>query len=165
MYLSRSDNPKRKLAYTWESVQHGDTWIGINTGLANTVVHSAIESETVEELRGYASIRREVRLGEKSRLDFLLEGPGRAPCYVEVKSVTLAEGRVARFPDAVTKRGRKHLDELIRAVADGARGVMLYLVQRTDCEHFSPADAIDSAYGAALRQAAAAGVTGDLVMG
>lgn len=155
--LSLSDNPTRKLAYTWELVQVDESWVGINTGLPNRLAREGIERGVVTELQGYERIRQEVCYGEeRSRIDLLLEEPGL--CYVEVKNVTLVEGDVARFPDAVTTRGQKHLRELIAVVKSGARAVNFFVVQHAAARSVSPADAIDPAYGRLLRQAAAAGV-------
>lgn len=155
--LSRSDNPARKLPFTWELVRVDDCWVGINTSLPNRIVREGIEQGIVAELRGYGRIRQEVCYGsERSRIDLLLEEPGR--CYVEVKNVTLVEDGVARFPDSVTVRGQKHLRELMAMVGEGARSVNLFVVQRADAREVAPADAIDPVYGRLLRQAAAAGV-------
>lgn len=156
--LSVSDNPKRRLAHTWELVQVGGSWVGINTARPNRLVHEALLAGQVPELAGYASIRPEVAYGrEGSRIDLLLEGPA-GRCYVEVKNVTLRDGELARFPDAVTSRGQKHLRELMGVVAEGERGVVFFLVQRGDVTAMAPADAIDPAYGRLLREAVAAGV-------
>jgi len=155
--LSRSDNPARKFPHTWELVQADGCWVGINTALPNRLVREGIEQGVVVELQGYGSIRPEVCYGsERSRIDLLLEAPGL--CYVEVKNVTLVEDGVARFPDAVTARGQKHLRELMAMVERGARSVNLFVVQRADARAVAPADAIDPAYGRLLRQAAGAGV-------
>ena len=155
--LSRSENPRRKLAFTWEMIRIGRVWVGVNTHTTNLLAREGIEKGVVEELQGYASLRREVRFGANSRLDFLLTGAtGR--CYVEVKNVTLVEGGVARFPDAVTLRGQKHLDELVRARRMGHRAAMLFVVQRGDARAVAPADDIDPAYGAGLRRAVRSGV-------
>ena len=168
VWLSPARNPKRKLKYTWELVRNGDGLVGINTSLPNAIVSEAIQAGVIVELTGYGSLRREVRYGKNSRIDILLEddglleSDGRAPCYVEIKSVTLKrDGQntgLAEFPDSVTARGTKHLGELSDMVADGARAVMLYLVQREDCDHFAVAADIDPAYGEALVAARAAGV-------
>jgi len=155
--LSRSDNPTRKLAHTWELAQVGGFWIGLNTGLPNKLVHEAIADGTIAELQGYESIRPEVPYGEHSRIDLLLAGPtGR--CFVEVKNVTLVEAGRALFPDAVTTRGQKHLNELMRVVREGDRGVIFFTVQRGDGNSVSPADLIDPEYGRLLRLALANGV-------
>lgn len=155
--LSRSSNPARKLPHTWELVQVEDCWVGINTGLPNRLAREGIEQGVVAELQGYEVVRQEVCYGnERSRIDLLLENPGR--CYVEVKNVTLVEDGVARFPDAVTERGQKHLRELMAMMAQGARAVNFFVVQHAAARTVTPADDIDPAYGRLLRQAAAAGV-------
>src|SRR6185369_4202670 len=155
--LSESDNPARKLPYTWELVHADGCWVGINTALTNRLAREGIEEGMVAELQGYGRIRAEVCYGsERSRIDLLLEEPGL--CYVEVKNVTLIEDGVARFPDAVTVRGQKHLRELMAMVEAGARAVNLFVVQRSDARAVAPADDIDPTYGRLLRQAAAAGV-------
>jgi sugar fermentation stimulation protein A len=155
--LSLSDNPKRKLAYTWELVRADGIWVGINTSLPNRITCEAIEHGAVRELAGYDSIRPEVRYGKDSRIDLLLSGPT-GLCYVEVKNVTLVKGNVAMFPDAVTLRGQKHLHELMRTVREGNRGVIFYVVQRADADVLAPADTIDSEYGRLLRLAVKNGV-------
>jgi sugar fermentation stimulation protein A len=157
---STSDNPRRKLRHTLEMIRAGRAWIGLHTGRANAVAARALEAGIVPELEGYGEIRREVRVGEGTRLDFALarwRGDRRA-VYVEVKSVTLAEGSLALFPDSVTERGRRHVETLARLRRRGSRAVLLFLVQRADCDRVAPADAIDPAYAAALRAAARAGV-------
>jgi sugar fermentation stimulation protein A len=159
VWLSLSDNPKRKCPYTWELVEaSGNVLVGINTQLSNGLVREAIETGAVVELTGYDTIRGEVRYGqEKSRIDLLLEGKA-APCYVEVKNVTLAEGGLGYFPDAVTVRGTKHLRELMHVVQEGGRAVIFFCVQREDVEEFRPADHIDPVYGETLREALDSGV-------
>jgi len=156
--LSVSDKPGRKLKYTWELVMAKGKWVGINTGHPNRLVREGIENGVIRELQGYPSIRPEVRYGgENSRIDLLLSGSS-GLCYVEVKNVTLVEGNLALFPDAVTTRGQKHLRELMEMVRQGHRGVIFYVVQRGDGEAVAPADAIDAEYGRLLRLAAAKGV-------
>jgi sugar fermentation stimulation protein A len=155
--LSRSTNPARKLAYTWELVEVDGTWVGINTARANGVVAEALQSGRIPELAGFSALRREVPYGRNSRIDLLLEGPD-GPTHVEVKNTTLAEGGLARFPDAVTTRGAKHMDELAAVARGGGRAAVVFLVHRADARRFAPADAIDPAYGQALRRAARAGV-------
>jgi len=157
VYLSRSENMARKLAFTWELVESDGCWAGINTALPNRLTREAIENGTATELQGYDSIRCEVPYGEHSRIDLLLEG-GQGRCFVEVKNVTLAERGRALFPDAVTTRGQKHLRELMRVVREGDRGVIFFTVQRQDGAAVSPADAIDPEYGRLLRQALDNGV-------
>ena len=160
VWLSESDNPSRKYRHTWELVEVGRTMVGINTGMPNALVAEAIAAGVIAELAGYGSIRREVPFGaEGSRVDLVLEGEGREPCYVEVKNVTAAAKRgVALFPDCVSDRGAKHLRELGRLRARGVRPVQVYCVQRGDVREVRPADAIDPVYGRTLREAMEAGV-------
>lgn len=160
VWLSESDSATRKYRHTWELVEVDEVIVGINTSLPNALVAEAIGDGTIGELSGYASVRREVAFGEeRSRVDLLLEGRGREPCYVEVKNVTAAASRgVALFPDCVSERGSRHLRELIRLKARGARPVQLYCVQRGDVREVRPADGIDHEYGRTLREAIAAGV-------
>ncbi len=163
VWLSKSDNPKRKLKYSWELLQvdlgAGPALVGINTGHPNGIVAEAIEGGKIAELTGYESLRREVKYGKNSRIDILLEGNGKPPCYVEVKNVHLMrQAGFAEFPDSVTARGAKHLDELSEMVAGGARAVMMFLVQRDDGERFSLAADIDPHYVERYHAAHAAGV-------
>ncbi|MCB1890035.1 MAG: DNA/RNA nuclease SfsA [Rhodocyclaceae bacterium] len=160
VWLSPARNPARKLAWTWELVETADgALVGVHTGRANALVREAIEAGQVPALAGYPRIRPEVRYGEGSRIDLLLEADGARPCYVEVKNVTAAvEGRTGFFPDAVTARGRKHLLEMQRCVEAGARAALVFCVQRADVARVQPADHIDPAYGEALRRAVSAGV-------
>ena len=133
--------------------------MGINTNLPNAIAEEAIAAGRVPELAGYRQLRREVRYGRNSRIDILLESEDRAPCYVEVKNVHLMrEEGLAEFPDSVTKRGLKHLEELGDMVEAGARAVMLYVVQREDCSRFSPAADIDPTYAEGLARARGRGV-------
>lgn len=161
VWLAPNPNPKAKLDWRWEiatqRIDGTDHAVGINTGRANRIAEEAILAGRIPELAGYESLRREVKYGRASRIDLLLESPetGAPPCYVEVKSVTLRRPdgpspEAAEFPDAVTARGAKHLAELAAMRAEGARAVMLYLVQRADCAHFRIADDIDPAYAEAL---------------
>lgn len=158
IWLSLSSNPARKLRLSWELVESCGSLVGINTGCANRLAEEAIRAGKIEGLVGYDSLRREIAYGEGSRVDFLLEGPGRPPCYVEVKSVTLKRGDTAEFPDAVTARGTRHLRELAAMRRAGARAVMLFLAQRSDCNRLTIAGDIDPAYEEALAQAQEAGV-------
>jgi sugar fermentation stimulation protein A len=160
VWLSESDSATRKYRHTWELVEVGRVIVGINTGLPNALVAEAIAGGVIAELAGYDTVRREVAFGEeRSRVDLLLESPGREPCYVEVKNVTAAASRgVALFPDCVSDRGAKHLRELIRLKRQGLRPVQVYCVQRGDVKEVRPADAIDVEYGRMLREAIAAGV-------
>jgi sugar fermentation stimulation protein A len=154
--LSKSDNPQRKLAWTWELVRVEGHWVDINTHRANRVVGEALRNDLVPGLQGLA-VRPEFPFAE-SRIDFMLAGP-RTRVLLEVKNVTLCcQPHVACFPDAVTTRGRKHLRDLSLAHRDGWRAVIFFLVQRGEAGAFTPADAIDAEYGRLLREAVAAGV-------
>jgi len=155
---STSDNPKRKLRHTLEMIRVGRTWVGLHTLHANAFAARVLEAGAIPELAGYSEIKREVKVAEGTRLDFRLSGSGREDAFVEVKSVTLAEGRVARFPDSVSERGRRHCQTLAQLRAEGSRAVQLYIVQRGDCTQVEPAEDIDPLYAEALRDAARAGV-------
>ena len=158
VWLSESPNPKRKLKYTWELLDVDGGLVGINTNHPNKISFEGINSHKIKELDGYTDVRREVKYGKSSRIDILLED-GPAACYVEVKNVHLKRGgRLAEFPDSVTARGAKHLEELGDMVSEGHRAVMLYLVQRTDCDHFDLARDIDPAYAKAFDRALDRGV-------
>jgi sugar fermentation stimulation protein A len=163
VWLSKSDNPKRKLAHSWELIEvdfgGGAELVGINTTHPNALAAEAIAAGAIAELAGYASLRREVKYGRNSRVDVLLEAPARPRCYVEIKNVHLMRRTgLAEFPDAVTKRGAKHLGELADMVAAGARAVMLFLIQIPSARRFALARDIDSAYGQAFDAARSAGV-------
>jgi len=160
VWLSPATNPARKLAWTWELVETAPgVIVGVHTGRSNALVREAIELGRVPEMLGYDAIRPEVKYGEGSRIDFLLQGAGRPDCYLEVKNVTAAvEGRIGYFPDAVTTRGARHLREMSAMVAAGHRAVLVFCVQRGDVDAVRPADHIDPDYGRALRAALAAGV-------
>lgn len=158
VWLSPSNNPKRKLKYTWEIVQIDGNNVGINTGHPNKLVEEAILAGQIAELTGYSKLRREVKYGQNSRIDILLEDDSKPKCYVEVKNVTLRRGESADFPDAVTARGAKHLRELGDMVEEGHRAVMFYLVQRGDCQQMDIARDIDPTYDAELKEAMKRGV-------
>ncbi len=159
VWLSESDNPKRKLPYSWELVEADGALVGINTAHPNGIAAAAIERGDVPSLSGYDHLTREVKYGENSRIDILLSGGDKPDCYVEIKNVTLKrDSHHAEFPDSVTARGAKHLKELAAMVAAGHRAVMFYLVQRADCGAFRLAADIDPAYAVAFAEALAAGV-------
>ena len=164
VWLSPATNPKRKLQWTWELVRDAATGspVGINTGRANAVAEEALRSGLADPALAASTIRREVRYGDGSRVDFLLTSEDGRRCYVEVKSVTLRRSlsppHVGEFPDAVTMRGARHLRELASVCAAGDRAMLLYLVQREDCETVRVAVDIDPAYAKAARAAREAGV-------
>jgi len=161
VFLSRSANPNRKLPLSWELVEADGGLVGINTGHPNRLAEEAIRAGAIPELAGYATLAREVRYGRQSRIDILLTDPDpdRSTAYVEVKNVhLLRQPWLAEFPDSVTLRGARHLDELSEMVAAGHRSVMLFLVQRNDATRFALARDIDSAYGVAFDRAQSAGV-------
>ncbi|MEX0751908.1 MAG: DNA/RNA nuclease SfsA [Xanthobacteraceae bacterium] len=163
VWLSKSDNAKRKLAYSWELIEADLSGslelVGVNTAHPNAIAAEAIAAGSIPELAGYAFARREVKYGRNSRVDFLLEHPGRPLCYVEVKNVHLMrQAGLAEFPDAVTARGAKHLGELSNMAAAGHRAVMFFLIQIASVDRFALAADIDPAYAKAFAQARGAGV-------
>ncbi len=159
--LSRSNNPKRKLAYTWEMIEVNDlqpTWVGVNTQMPNVVVRALLEQRLLPMLGDYEQIKAEVPYGqEKSRIDFLLQGPSIQPIYIEVKSTTWAQAPQALFPDTVTTRGQKHIRELASILPE-ARACMVYFINRADCTSFAPGDQADPEYGRLLREAVSQGI-------
>ncbi len=161
VYVSQSDNPKRKLAYTWELIQVDGTWVGINTNLPNKIVKTMLEKSLIPELVGeYTQVRTEVIYGREnsSRIDFLLTSEqNKPPIYLEVKNTTLAENHLALFPDTTTTRGQKHLEELVSLLPQ-SQAVMLYFINREDCPQFAPGDRYDPTYGKLLREAVSKGI-------
>jgi sugar fermentation stimulation protein A len=159
VWLSRSDDPKRKLAHTLELVEADGGLVGVNTMNPNKLVAEALTDGAIAEVTGYENIRREVKYGANSRVDFLLESPDRPPCWLEVKNCHFRrDGTLAEFPDCVAARSLKHLKELSNEVAKGARSVQLFVIQRTDCEEFEACHDLDPAYAAGLKMAADQGV-------
>ncbi|WP_428641086.1 DNA/RNA nuclease SfsA [Roseibium sp.] len=159
VWLSLSDNPKRKLKYSWEVMEADGALVGINTAHPNKLVEEALQDGRIPELAGFASLKREVKYGKNSRVDILLESTDGAKTYVEVKNVHLMrQPGFAEFPDSVTARGAKHLAELADMVGEGHRAVMVFLVQRPDCATLGLAGDIDPAYAAAFAAAREAGV-------
>lgn len=158
-WYSDSQNPKRKYRHTLELCTTPDgALVGVNTSRANALVEEALAAGVIDTLQGYRTHRREVKYGEEnSRIDFLLQGDG-PDCYLEVKSVTLAEQARGLFPDAVSSRGTKHLRELTKLTEAGARAVLFYCVQHSRVERVEVARDIDPVYGQALDSALAAGV-------
>lgn len=153
VYLSSHDNPKRKLKYTWEMIDMPTSLVGINTQVPNRLVAESIGSSKIAEFADYDQVDREVSVGNHTRLDLLLSAPGKKQCYVEIKNCTLVSDETALFPDAVTKRGLKHIETMETLLERGYRCVMFYLIQRMDATVFKPADRIDPDYGRALRSA------------
>ena len=160
IWLEPNDDPKKKLKYGWRLVElPGGALAGIDTGVPNKVVGEALRSGAIEELAHYPTIAAEVKYGERSRVDFHLSGGDGPPCFVEVKNVHLRRsGTWAEFPDSVTTRGAKHLRELAREVEAGHRAVMLYILQRNDCDAMRLAADIDPGYAKAFDEATARGV-------
>jgi sugar fermentation stimulation protein A len=159
VWLEPNEDPKRKLKYSWKLAELDDgTLVGVDTSLPNKIVGEALADGLAADL-GYAHIRPEVKYGENSRVDFLLTSEGKPGCYLEVKSVTLSRAAgLGEFPDSVTKRGAKHMEELANMVTLGHRAILLYLVQRTDINSFAVAGDIDPEYLSAVTKAKAAGV-------
>lgn len=158
VFVLHAPSPTRKLAYTWELTKTPKGFIGVNTSRPNHIVAKAIENQKIVELVGYSEMEQEVKYGANSRIDILLSCPKKGHCYVEVKNTTLLEGDVVLFPDAVSSRGLKHLQELSQMVKEGHRAVMFYLVNRAEGSHFTPASKIDPAYSKGLKEAVKAGV-------
>jgi len=155
--LSKSNNPRRRTQWTWELIQMGKTWVGVNTLLPNRLVAAAIQGKLLPEFSSWALVRREPSFGKHSRLDLLLNN-GAMLCYIEIKNVTMVENNSAFFPDAVTARGTKHLQHLIQTVREGNKACIFYVIQRSDVRTLRPADMIDPLYGETLRNASNAGV-------
>ncbi|HBU94519.1 DNA/RNA nuclease SfsA [Leclercia adecarboxylata] len=160
VWYSTSHNIKRKYPHTWEITQTaGGEYICVNTLRANQLVKEAISLDLIPELRGYNSLKTEVKYGaENSRIDFLLQAEDQPECYIEVKSVTLADRDNGYFPDAVTLRGQKHLRELISVAAEGKRAVLFFAVLHSAIGKFSPARHIDPKYAQLLNEAQKQGV-------
>ncbi len=155
--ISKSDNPKRKYAWTLEMVQKKGIWIGVNTGLTNKLVHEALKNGIITDFGEILTIRPEIKVSAGSRLDFLLETKqGRT--YLEVKNCSMAENNIALFPDAITVRGTKHLHELDRLRREGFKTAVLFCVQRADADRFAAATGIDPVYAETLRDVHGRGV-------
>lgn len=159
VWVSVSNNPKRKLKHSFELVDLGATLVGINTAWPNRIVAEALSASRIEPLAQYETVRPEVKYGEKSRVDFLLTGANLPDCYLEVKNVHLLRTQgLAEFPDCPTARGARHLDELAEMVRQGHRAVNLFLVQREDCAKFTLAKDLDPKYAEAADRARQSGV-------
>ncbi len=158
-WLSESNDPKRKLKWTWELTQENDTIVGVNTHNPNKIIQEAINNNKIKELLNYKTLKREVKYGVNSKIDIFLQDENKVNCYVEIKNVHLSrEKGLAEFPDGITSRGTKHLKELAIVAKNGDRAVMLYLIQRNDCSYFKIAEDIDIEYGKAFIDALNAGV-------
>jgi sugar fermentation stimulation protein A len=159
VWLSKSDDPKRKLAHTLELVEADGGLVGVNTMHPNRIVAEALAAGLIPELAGYETIRREVNYGEASRVDFLLTGEGRPACWLEIKNCHLSRGGgLAEFPDCVAARSSRHLRELLAMVRAGDRAVVLFVVQRTDCDRFEACAELDPVFARTLGEVAAEGV-------
>lgn len=157
-YISPSDNPQRKLAYTLEMIEEKGHCVGMNTQHPNTLIKEVLEQKLIEELSEYEKILAEVKINKETRLDFALESPTLPPCYIEVKNAHYKVGNTALFPDAVTLRGQKHLKELMNLVDQGYKACMIYVIQRSDIDSFSFAKNIDPAYASFAKEAFDKGV-------
>jgi len=155
--LSKAKNTNRKYAWTLEMVQHNGIWIGVNTGMTNKIVREALENGMVDDFGRIESVQAEVKVSDKSRLDFLVQTEN-GPVYIEVKNCSLVENNTAMFPDAATARGTKHLLELERLLQDGTGAAVLFCVQRADGRCFRPAGEIDPLYAETLRRVQQNGV-------
>jgi sugar fermentation stimulation protein A len=155
-WLAEFDDPRRKTRFDLALVAYADTLVSVDARLPNRLLAEALAAGCLEPFRGYSRVEREVRLGA-SRLDFRLSGPS-GVCWVEVKSVTLVEDGIARFPDAATARGVRHLGELTRVVGEGTRAAVAFVIQRSDARCFAPHEQADPDFAAALREAASVGV-------
>ena len=159
IWLENHDNPKRKYPHSLELVEADGTLVGINTGRPNKLAEEAILAGLIGDLGDYAELKREQKYGVNSRIDILLDDPEKGRAYVEVKNVHYRrEGRLAEFPDSVTSRGAKHLEELGDMVEAGHRAVMVYLIQRGDCDTLSLCRDLDPVYGEAFDRAMKRGV-------
>lgn len=156
VYISDIMNPTRKTRYTWEMIKINGNWVGVNTSNPNKLAVEIIKNNLIPQLSGYTTVKPETKYDD-SRFDVYAEND-KEKCFIEVKNVTLKDEIYARFPDAVTERGQKHLETLIQAKLEGYRAVMLYIIQRTDVDIFTPAWEIDPNYGKKLIKAQEHGV-------
>jgi sugar fermentation stimulation protein A len=159
IWLSEHDGPKRKYRHVFEMIAADGTIVGVNTGMPNRIAAEAIASGQVSDLGLYETVKREQKYGRNSRIDFLLTDPARGTTYVEVKNVHfMREPGLAEFPDTVTARGAKHLEELGDMAEAGHRAVMLFVIQRDDCRRFRICSDLDPFYAAAFVRALSRGV-------
>ena len=158
VWFSKSDDPKRKLKYTLQIIEINNQMVGINTHLTNKIILESLKEKKIKSLMNFTSIKPEIKFSDNTRFDFLIYND-KNKCFLEVKNVTLVrENSVAEFPDAVTSRGRKHLEELINAKKKGYESYILYLIQREDCKSFKIAKDIDEEYKIAYEKAQKNGV-------
>ena len=153
VWLSKTDNPKRKLKYTLQIIENNGTKVGVNTHLTNKIVLNALASKSIKSFNKLERIEQEVKFGENTRFDFFLLN-NKKKIFVEVKNVTLSRQKgIAEFPDAVTSRGLKHIVELLKASKKGYKIYLLYVIQRDDCNKFKIADDLDPEYSKLLKKA------------
>ena len=153
VWISKSDNPNRKLKYTLEIIESGKSKVGVNTQSSNKIVHHALKNNLIDELKDFSKIKPETKFGDNTRFDFQVFKK-KYKAFIEVKNVTLSRKRkIAEFPDAITARGLKHINELVKASKKNYKIFILYLIQRDDCKSFTIAKDIDSAYASALNKA------------
>ena len=153
VWLSKSNNPKRKLKYTLQIIQSKKSKVGVNTHLSNKIVLHALENNLIKEFKNLTQIRSEVKFGQATRFDFLIHKKN-YKAFIEVKNVTMMrKSRIAEFPDAVTERGAKHIKELIKASKNGYKIFVFFIVQREDCDQFKVADDIDPEYSKLISKA------------
>ncbi len=158
VWFSESNNPERKLKYTLEIIEVKNEKVGINTFLTNKIVFEALDNKKISSFVKFENINREVKFSDNTRFDFLLTN-NKEKCFLEVKNVTLLrEKKMAEFPDAITSRGTKHLNELCKAKGEGYQSYILYLIQRDDCVSFKIAEDIDKKYKDAFNKAIKNGV-------
>ena len=158
IWFSASNNPERKLKYTLEIIEVKNEKVGVNTFLTNKIVFEALSNKKITSLIKFKNIKREVKFSDKTRFDFLLTND-KEKCFLEVKNVTLLrKKKIAEFPDAITSRGTKHLNELCKAKKEGYQSYILYLIQRDDCDSFKIAEDIDEKYKDAFNKAIKSGV-------
>lgn len=162
--FTENNDPKRKLKATLQFIETPTGWVGVNTGITNGLVFEAWSKGLIPDWAPFKAAKREYKISKESRLDLVLAPTdtdlenGKKLCFIEIKNVTFCEDGDAKFPDAVTTRGQKHLRDLMRLRAEGHRAEIVFVVQREDCCRFAPADEIDPDYGHLLREAIDAGV-------
>ncbi len=158
-WLLRNNDPNRKLKWSWELCQNNSTFIGVNTHNPNKIIEEALNKNMIPQLENFISFKREVRYGDNSKIDFLINYSNKPDCYLEIKNVHLSRKKnIAEFPDSITSRGKKHMSELSKMKKKGYRAVILYLIQRNDCKHFKIAEDIDIEYYKEFNKALKLGV-------